>query len=107
VAVQEFTVTGDGAEDLGGYIDIWGIAYDMTVKGILCQDRSAGDPRRLMHTGWLALGYEFGAGPELAVFWHKYIEFEREATYFATLQTAHHLVWHMDPGNEAHIAVFY
>src|SRR6266576_4038806 len=103
----EQTCTGDGALDLTAYRDVYGVSFDITVVGASVQYRSDGDPRRVMHVGWISLGYEFGDGPQLSIVWSKYVEWEREGPILPAIVTCHHLIWHIETDNELHVALFY
>lgn len=105
--VIEQLCTGDGALDFGAYLGITSVSFDITVPGFSVQYRGDGNPRRVMHVGYVGLGYEFAGGPDLSMSWFKYVEFEREGPPLPGIVTAHHLIWHIETDNEVHVAVFY
>ena len=74
------------------------------------QYRSTQDPRRVMHGGWIALGY-YAGGPGGIGFsrvrWHKYLEFEREEMLVQPSVICDGLHYLIPPGSAWFIDVYW
>lgn len=98
-----YTVTGEGQQDLGSFVNLLYCNTWVSVAGIT-QFLSTVDPRRLMHAGWWGVGPlapPFTGAP-VAISWWKYIEFEAEETLFSNYGAAsvgaRLLHWHLGSG---------
>jgi hypothetical protein len=77
------TAVGEGEFLLGTFAPVEEVHIIITVPGFSVQYRSATQPRRVMHAGYVAMGHNFNGGPSSpanpsTVTWHKYVEFEDE-----------------------------
>lgn len=79
------------------------------VAGSPVQFRSPLYPRRVMHGGWLALGYCTGGayGANGTVLWHKYIEFEHEEYLITPNIPADGIQYHLPLGVSVDVDVFW
>lgn len=98
-----YTVTGEGSQDLGSFVNL---LYCNTWVSVLgnTQILSGIDPKRIMHAGWWGLGPLAApfTGAPVAISWYKYLLFEAEETLFANYGApsigARLLHWHINPG---------
>lgn len=97
------TFTGEGSFDLGGNVNVSFINHWVSVLG-RTQVLTLGDPKRIMHAGWIGLGYSGGVitGGPPSIQWYKYLEFESESLGMAIVAggavNCDHLYYHLEVG---------
>jgi hypothetical protein len=96
------TFTGEGKYNYGGNVNVQFINTNVRILGIT-QVLTAGDPKRIMHAGWIGLGYDggvFPGGPP-AMNWFDYLKFQSEgfimSDRFNGNVNCDHLYYHLDP----------
>lgn len=98
-----FTVTGEGNIDFGGNVNV--VFVNTWISGLGdTQLLSISSPQRIMHAGWIALGYAGGVFPSSppSIQWFKYLEFESESLVIANIArgsaNCNHLYYHLAVG---------
>lgn len=96
------TFTGEGKYSLGGVVDVQFINTWVRILG-RTQLLAAGDPQRIMHAGWIGLGYDAGvftSAPPCINWWH-YLEFQSEGFVMSARYNGNvncdYLYYHLDP----------
>ncbi len=75
-----WSVTDEGSQSFGGNVNVQFVNTCIRAFGNV-QKLSIASPQRIMHAGWVALGYSAGVFPLAppGITWWKYLEFESES----------------------------
>ena len=106
MAADVFDATGEGVWTLAASRSCFAIDAELIVPGGRVQFTSETDPRRVMHAGWYAIG-EFWGATTHGVTWWRFMEHERETTFFDTPKGVHTVIYRVEPGCTIEITVNY